>query len=75
MYCTNDGDSSGKHGAAFIVTVVTRNINNNIDLLKPMYNRMACLKLRLNNTNVIVVTVYAPQQGRHREEKEQFYQK
>ena len=33
------------------------------------------MKLRLNNTKVIVVTVYAPQQGRPEEEKEQFYQK
>ena len=33
------------------------------------------MKLRLNNAKVIVVTVYAPQQGRPEEEKEQFYQK
>ena len=33
------------------------------------------MKLRLNNTKVIVVTVYASQQGRPEEEKEQFYQK
>ena len=33
------------------------------------------MKQRLNNTKVIVVTWYAQQQGRHDDEKEQFYQK
>ena len=70
--CLSSGDPSGKHGVAFIVT---RNISNNIDLFKPVDNRIACMKLRLNNIKVIVVTVYAPQQGRPEEEKEQFYQK
>ena len=59
--CLSSGDPSGKHGVAFIVT---RNIGNNIDLFKPIDNRIACMKLRLNNTKVIVVTVYVPQQGR-----------
>ena len=64
--CLSSGDPSGKHGVAFIVT---RNINNNIDMFKPVDNRIACMKLRLNNTKVIVVNVYAPQQGRPEEEK------
>ena len=59
--CLSSGDPSGKHGVAFIVT---RNISNNINLFKSIDNRIACMKLRLNNTKVIVV-----------EEKEQFYQK
>ena len=33
------------------------------------------MQLRLNNSKVIVVTVYVPQQGRHEEDKEQFYHK
>ena len=41
--CLSSGDPSGKHGVAFIVT---RNINNNIDLFKPVDNRIACMKLR-----------------------------
>ena len=67
--CLSSGDPSGKHGVAFIVT---SNISNNINLFKPVDNRIACMKLRLNNTKVIVVTVYAPQQGRPEEEKNSF---
>ena len=59
--CLSSGDPSGKHSVACIVT---RDVNNNIDLFKPIDNRITCMKLGLNNTRVIVVTVYAPQQGR-----------
>ena len=68
----NSGDPSGKHGVAFIVTRNISTRDNNIDLFKPIDNRIACMKLRLNNTKVIVVTVYAPQQGRPEEEKNSF---
>ena len=67
--CLSSRDTSGKHRVACIVT---RNINNNIDLFKPIDHIITCMKLRLNNTRVIVVSVYAPQQGRPEEEKEQF---
>ena len=68
--CMESGDPTGKYGVAIIVTP---EVANRIEDFKPINNRMAHMTVNFGREKAIFIILYAPQQGRTDEEKEEFF--
>ena len=66
--CMASGDPTGKYGVALIVTP---DVANRIEDFKRINNRMAHMTVHFGRKKAIFVILYAPQQGRTDEEKEE----
>ena len=53
--------------------VVTPEVANRIEDVKPINNRMAHMTVNFGRGKAIFMILYAPQQGRTDEEKEEFF--
>ena len=68
--CMTSGDPTGKYGVALIVTP---EVANRIEDVKPINNRMAHMTVNVGREKAIFMILYAPQQGRTEEEKEDLF--
>ena len=61
---------NGLHGVGFIISAQLANRVKNVRLVN---NRLIALTLQMNQGDLDIIQVYAPQQGRPNDEKEEFY--
>lgn len=61
----------GHNGVGFYVK---RNLVNNILEFRPVNGRIALLRLKIKESNISIVNIYAPTEGSEQNEKEQFYE-
>ena len=64
------GDPTGNYG---VVLIVTPEVANRIEDFKPINNRMAHMTVNFGREKAIFMILYATQQGRTDEEKEEFF--
>ena len=68
--CMASGDPTGKYGVALIATP---EVANRIDDFKPINHRMPHMTVNFGREKAMFMILYAPQQGRTGEEKEEFF--
>ena len=67
----NKGSENGLHGVGFIISA---HMANRVKNMRMVNNRLIALTLQMDKGDLDVIQVYAPQQGRPTDEKEEFYE-
>ena len=70
--CLSSGDVGGNRGMAFITAAEIS--HHQVEKCMPINKRMAGMILKIGTSRILFMTVYAPQQGRHDEEQDRFYE-
>ena len=65
------GNQEGRHGVGF---VLNSSVAERVKEITYKTERILSISMELNNTGISLIMVYAPQQGRNTEEKEEFHE-